>query len=283
MAHGDERFSMFLREIFIKALGYGDDAIDRPLIGITNTANDYSSCHQMVPRLIEAVRRGVMQAGGLPIVFATIAPHEAFAHPTGMLYRNLMSMDTEEMITGQSMDAVVMISGCDSTVPTQIMGAISANVPALLTVTGPMLAGKYRNERVGACTDCRRLWADYRAGEISEDEITELSNKLAPTAGTCGVMGTASTMACMSEALGLMLLGGASIPSVASDRLRHAEATGRRAVGLAVERLPSTAFSRRRRSPTPFGRCLRSAARPIAYYISPPSPAGSVFASILTP
>ena len=237
MAHGDERFSMFLREIFIKALGYRDDALDRPLIGITNTANGYSSCHQMVPTLIEAVKRGVLQAGGLPIVFPTIAPHEAFAHPTGMLYRNLMSMDMEEMISGQSMDAVVMISGCDNTVPAQIMGAISANVPAILMVAGPMLPGRYRGERVGACTDCRRLWSAYRAGEIGEAEINDLSNKLAPTAGTCGVMGTASTMACMSEALGLMLPGGACIPSVTSDRLRHAEATGSRAVALAKEGL----------------------------------------------
>jgi dihydroxy-acid dehydratase len=191
----------------------------------------------MVPRFIEAVQRGVMHAGGLPIVFPTIAPHEAFAHPTGMLYRNLMSMDTEEMIKGQSMDAVVMISGCDNTVPAQIMGAISANIPAILMVTGPMLAGRHRGELVGACTDCRRLWSAYRAGEIGEDEIRELSNKLAPTAGTCGVMGTASTMACMSEALGFMLPGGACIPSVASDRLRHAEATGHRAVSLAKEGL----------------------------------------------
>jgi dihydroxy-acid dehydratase len=237
MAHGDEQFSMFLRDIFIKAMGYGDDALDRPVIGITNTSNGYSSCHQAVPQLIDAVQRGIMHAGGLPIVFPTIAPHEAFAYPTGMLYRNLMAIDTEEMIRGQSMDAVVMISGCDNTVPAQIMGAVSANTPAILLVTGPMMAGSYRGERVGACTDCRRLWGMHRAGEISDGEVGELTNKLAPTAGTCGVMGTASTIACMTEALGLMLPGGACIPSVTADRLRHAEASGRRAVALAKEQL----------------------------------------------
>lgn len=237
MAHGDEEFSMFLREIFIKAMGYGDDALQRPVIGITNTANGYSSCHQMVPQLITAVERGIMHAGGVPIVFPTIAPHEAFAYPTGMLYRNLMAIDTEEMIRGQSMDAVVMISGCDSTVPAQIMGAVSAGTPAILLVTGPMMAGSYRGERVGACTDCRRLWALHRAGEIGDDEVRVLSNKLAPTGGTCGVMGTASTIACMSEALGLMLPGGACIPSVTADRIRMAEATGARAVGLARDNL----------------------------------------------
>jgi dihydroxy-acid dehydratase len=237
MAHGDEQFSMFLREIFIKAMGYSDDALDRPVIGITNTSNGYSSCHQTVPQLIDAVQRGIMHAGGLPVVFPTIAPHEAFAYPTGMLYRNLMSMDTEEMIRGQSMDAVVMISGCDNTVPAQIMGAVSANTPAILVVTGPMMAGSYRGERVGACTDCRRLWSMHRAAEIGEAEVRGVSDKLAPTAGTCGVMGTASTMACISEALGLMLPGGSCIPAVTADRLRHAEFSGRRAVELAKEGL----------------------------------------------
>jgi dihydroxy-acid dehydratase len=237
MAHGDMQFSMFLREIFIKALGYGIDAVDRPVIGISNTANGYSSCHQMVPQIIGAIERGVMHAGGLPIVFPTIAPHEAFAYPTGMLYRNLMAMDTEEMIEGQSMDAVVLVSGCDNTVPAQIMGAVSANVPSILTVTGPMMAGSHRGQRVGACTDCRQFWAQHRAGHLDRDEIEALSNNLAPTAGTCGVMGTASTMACITEALGFMLPGGACIPTVASERLRHAEATGRRAVSLAKEGL----------------------------------------------
>ncbi len=236
-SYGDERFSLFLRKAFIKAMGYSDDALQRPIIGITNTFSAYNACHRNVPELIEAIKRGVMLAGGLPLEFPTISLHESFAHPTSMFLRNLMAMDAEEMIRAQPMDAVVLIGGCDKTVPALLMGAASANVPAILVVTGPMLAGSHRGERLGACTDCRRLWAMHRAGEISEHEIEQASAKLAPTAGTCGIMGTASTMALMAEALGMMLPGGGAIPAVHADRLRHAEASGTRAVGLAVEGL----------------------------------------------
>ena len=169
--------------------------------------------------------------------FPTISLHEAFSHPTSMFLRNLMSMDTEEMIRAQPMDAVVLIGGCDKTVPAQLMAAASVNLPAIQVVTGPMLSGTHGAERVGACTDCRRLWGKYRAGEIDEQEIAEISGQLVPTIGTCGVMGTASTMACMTEALGMMLSGGATIPAVQADRVRHAEAAGRRAVAMAKEGL----------------------------------------------
>jgi dihydroxy-acid dehydratase len=236
-SYGDERFSLFLRKAFIKAMGYSDEALERPIIGITNTFSAYNACHRTVPELIEAIKRGVMLAGGLPVEFPTISLHESFAHPTSMFLRNLMAMDTEEMIRAQPMDAVVLIGGCDKTVPALLMGAASANVPAILLVAGPMLTGSHRGERLGACTDCRRYWGQHRAGEIDDQEIEQISAKLVPSAGTCGIMGTASTMALMAEALGMMLPGGAAIPAVHADRLRHAEAAGARAVGLAAEGL----------------------------------------------
>jgi dihydroxy-acid dehydratase len=236
-AYGDEAFSLFLRKAFIKAMGYSDDALERPIVGITNTFSGFNACHRTVPELIEAVKRGVMLAGGLPVEFPTITLHESFAYPTSMFLRNLMAMDAEEMIRAQPVDAVVLIGGCDKTVPALLMGAASANVPAIMLVTGPMLTADHKGERLGACTDCRRFWARFRAAEIDEREIAVVEGKLAPTAGTCMVMGTASTMACVTEALGMMLPGGASIPAVMSERLRNAEATGARAVAMAAEGL----------------------------------------------
>ncbi len=236
-AYGDTEFSLFLRRAFIKAMGYSDDALERPIVGIANTYSGYNACHQTVPQLVEAVRRGVQLSGGLAVDFPTISLHESFAHPTSMLYRNLMAMDTEEMLGAHPMDAVVLIGGCDKTVPAQLMAAASANVPAISVVTGPMMTGSHRGQRLGACTDCRRFWGAYRGGEIDAGEIAEISGQLAPTAGTCMVMGTASTMACVTEAMGMMLPGGACIPAVQADRLRHAEASGRRAVAMAAEGL----------------------------------------------
>jgi len=236
-AYGDEDFSLFLRKAFIKAMGYTDDALERPIIGITNTFSGFNACHRNVPELIDAVKRGVMLAGGLPVEFPVITLHESFAFPTSMYLRNMMSMDTEEMIRGQPVDATVLIGGCDKTVPALLMGAASANVPAIMLVTGPMLTGNHRGERLGACTDCRRFWARFRAGEIDQQEINEVNEKLAPTAGTCMVMGTASTMALCTEAMGMMLPGGAAIPAVMADRIRNAEATGARAVAIAKEKL----------------------------------------------
>ncbi len=235
--YGDAGFSLFLRKAFIKAMGYSEDALNRTIVGIADTGSGYNACHRNAPDIVEAIKRGVMLAGGLPVDFPTISLHESFSHPTSMFLRNLMAMDTEEMIRAQPMDAVVMIGGCDKTVPAQMMAAASANVPAIEVVTGPMMTGSHEGERLGACTDCRRFWAMHRAGEVDEGEIEEIGGKLAPTAGTCMVMGTASTMACMTEALGMMLPGGAAIPAVAADRLRHAEAAGARAVELAGEGL----------------------------------------------
>jgi dihydroxy-acid dehydratase len=236
-SYGDADFSLFLRKAFIKGAGYTDDALARPIIGIANTASAYNPCHGNAPALLEAVSRGVMLAGGLPMPFPTISLHESFAHPTSMYLRNLMSMDTEEMIRAQPMDAVVLIGGCDKTVPAQLMGAASANVPAIQLVTGAMLTGSHRGERVGACTDCRRYWARYRADDIDADEIADVNGQLVPSVGTCSVMGTASTMALVTEALGMMLPGGATPPAVTADRVRIAEETGAAAVRLASSRL----------------------------------------------
>ena len=233
--YGDEAFSLYLRKAFIKAMGLTDDALDRPIVGIANTYSDFNPCHATVPQLIAAVKRGVMLAGALPMEFPTISIHESFAYPTSMYLRNLMALDTEEMIRAQPIDAVVLIGGCDKTIPAQLMAAASANVPAIVVPTGPMLTRTHHGERLGACTDCRRFWARYRSGEIEQREVDAVNERLAPTAGTCMVMGTASTMACIAEALGMTLPGGAAIPAVHSERLRLAEASGRRAAELANE------------------------------------------------
>jgi dihydroxy-acid dehydratase len=232
-SYGDAGFSLFLRKAFIKAAGYSDDALDRPIIGIADTASDFNPCHGNAPQLVEAVRRGVMLSGGLPMAFPTISIHESFAHPTSMYLRNLMAMDTEEMIRAQPMDAVVLIGGCDKTLPAQVMGAASAGIPAVVLPVGPMVVGHHRGEVLGACTDCRRFWGQHRAGQVDEAEIEVISGRLAPSVGTCMVMGTASTMACMLEAMGLSLPHSAAIPAPHAERLRCAEATGRVAVEMA--------------------------------------------------
>jgi dihydroxy-acid dehydratase len=236
-SYGDLDFSLFLRTAFIKGAGLSDQALERPVIGIANTGSAYNPCHGNAPQLLEAVKRGVMLAGGLPMDFPTISIHESFASPTSMYLRNLMSMDTEEMIRAQPMDAVVLIGGCDKTVPAQLMGAASAGLPAIQLITGSMLTGSHRGERVGACTDCRRYWAKFRAEDIDAAEVAEVNNHLVASVGTCSVMGTASTMACLAEALGMTVPGGASPPAVTADRIRIAEETGRRAVQMAKDGL----------------------------------------------
>jgi len=235
--YGDKGFSLFLRKSFAKSMGYTEQDLDRPVIGIANTASGFNNCHRSVPDLIDAVKRGVMYGGGLPIEFPTISLGEPYLNPTSMLFRNLMAIDTEEMIRAQPMDAVVLIGGCDKTLPAQLMAAASVNLPAISLVVGPMLTGSWRGERLGACTDCRRQWGRYRAGELDDQQIAEVGSELSTTAGTCMVMGTASTMALMTEALGMMLPGGATAPAVHSERLRIAECTGERAVQIADQRL----------------------------------------------
>src|SRR5712671_5030711 len=231
--YGDPDFSLYLRRSFARSMGYSTDLLTRPVIGIADTFSGFNNCHRHFPELIEAVKRGVLAAGGLPLVFPTISLGEVFLTPTSLMFRNLMAMDTEEMIRAQPMDAVVLVGGCDKTVPAQLMGAISANRPAIGLVAGPMLTSRWHGERLGACTDCRRFWAKYRAVEVTPSEINEIEGNLATTAGTCAVMGTASTMASLAEALGMILPGSAAIPAVHADRLRAAEATGRVAMQLA--------------------------------------------------
>jgi dihydroxy-acid dehydratase len=235
--YGDPDFSLYLRRSFARSMGYSSDLLSRPVIGIADTFSGFNNCHRHFPEMIEAVKRGVLAMGGLPLTFPTISLGEVFLSPTSLMFRNLMAMDTEEMIRAQPMDAVVLVGGCDKTVPAQLMGAISANRPAIQLVAGPMLTARWQGERLGACTDCRRFWAKYRAGEVERDEIEEIEGNLATTAGTCAVMGTASTMASIAEALGMILPGTAAIPAVHADRLRAAEATGRAAMWLAEKRL----------------------------------------------
>jgi dihydroxy-acid dehydratase len=222
-----------MRRAFLASAGYDRVDLERPIVGIADTSSDYNICHRQMPEMVAAVKRGVLQAGGLPLAFPTISLNEILTAPTTMLYRNLQAMETEEMIRAQPMDAVVLLGGCDKTVPAQAMAAVSADRPAVFVVAGPMLTGHWQGERLGACTDCRRLWALHRAGKMSASEIEEVEGRLCFTGGTCMVMGTASTMACLLEAMGLMLPGGSSPPHASGERLKQCVAAGRCAVALA--------------------------------------------------
>jgi dihydroxy-acid dehydratase len=230
--YGDRDFSLYLRRSFAQSMGYSRESLAKPVVGIAYTGSGFNNCHRHFPELLEAVKRGVLASGALPVPFPTISLGEVFLNPTSMKFRNLMAMDTEEMIRAQPMDAVVLMGGCDKTVPAQLMGGVSAGKPAVMLIGGPMMTGRHKGERLGACTDCRRFWAMYRAGKIDAQEISEVEGRLATTAGSCAVMGTASTMACITEALGMCLPGTAAIPAVHADRLRAAEATGALAARL---------------------------------------------------
>src|SRR3979411_1009294 len=231
--YGDPDFALYLRRSFARSMGYSQELLANPVIGTPDTRSGFNNCHRHFPELIDAVKRGVLAAGGLPMVFPTISLGEVFLTPTSLMFRNLMAMDTEEMLRAQPMDAVVLVGGCDKTVPAQLMGAASADLPAVQLLAGPMMPTSFGGERLGACTDCRRFWAMHRAGKVDEHGIDEVEGNLATTAGTCAVMGTASTMASIAEALGMALPGSAAIPAVHADRLRAAEASGKRAVELA--------------------------------------------------
>ena len=235
--YGDVDFSLYLRRSFAASMGYLPQTLEKPIVGIAYTGSGFNNCHRHFPELLEAVKRGVMMAGALPIEFPTISLGEVYLNPTSLKFRNLMSMDTEEMIRAQPMDAVVLMGGCDKTVPAQLMGAVSADWPAIQLIGGPMMTSRYTmatgdEERLGACTDCRRFWAQYRAGRVDDKTIRDIERRLATTAGSCAVMGTASTMACIAETLGMALPGTATIPAVHADRLRAAEATGAEAVRM---------------------------------------------------
>jgi len=231
--YGDLGFSKFIRRAFLNSAGLDGTDVDRPVIGIVNTTSDYTTCHREMPQMIDAVKRGVLEAGGIPFVFPVMSLGEILTNPTTMLFRNLMAMEVEEQVTSQPMDAVVLLGGCDKTVPAELMAAASADIPAIQLVVGPMTVGDYKGERLGACTDCRRMWTEYRSGRVGDEEIWEINAELAPSAGTCMVMGTASTMGCLVEALGMALPFAGTAPSVSSERLRLSVATGRQAVELA--------------------------------------------------
>ncbi|WP_328912295.1 MULTISPECIES: dihydroxy-acid dehydratase [unclassified Streptomyces] len=233
-SYGDRGFSRYLRQAFLASAGFDAEDWERPIVGIAHTISDYVTCHRQMPELVDSVRRGIQLAGGLGMAFPVTSLGEIFLSPTSMMFRNLAAMEAEELVKAQPMDAVVFVGGCDKTVPAQMMAAVSADVPALFTVAGPMLTGSWHGKRLGACTDCRRYWTEHRAGVLDEEEINDVRDSLCQTAGTCSVMGTASTMACVVEALGMMLPGGATMPAPSGARLRHGAATGRLAAGLTV-------------------------------------------------
>lgn len=225
-SYGDAGFSRFVRMAFARHLGLGPEDYERPVIGICDTSSEINRCHTHFGPIVESVKRGILMAGGVPLRFPTISLGEIFTSPTTMLYRNLAAMDTEEMIRAQPIDGVILMGGCDKTVPAQLMGAASANVPAIQFTGGPMANGEYNGKTLGACSDCRYYWQEYRAGQLDEEELEEINRSLAPTAGHCMVMGSASTMAVVSEALGMMPPGAAAIPATDNRRLAAAQEAG---------------------------------------------------------
>jgi len=225
----------FVHRSWLKAEGFSDVVFDgRPVIGIANSWSELTNCNAHLRQAAEAVKRGVWSAGGFPLEFPTISLGEVLMKPTTMMFRNLMSMDVEECIRAYPLDAVVLLSGCDKTTPAMLMGAASADVPAVMVTGGPMLSGKWRDQELGSGTDGWRLWAEKRAGQISDEEFCEAESCMSRSAGHCMVMGTASTMASMAEALGMALPGNAAIPAADSRRMAMAEMAGRRAVEMAT-------------------------------------------------
>ncbi len=229
----------FMHRSYLKSEGFSDQVFDgRPVIGIANSWSELTNCNAHLRQVAEAVKRGVWSAGGFPLEFPTLSLGEILMKPTTMLFRNLMAMEVEEQIRAYPLDAVVLLSGCDKTTPAMLMGAASADVPAIMVTGGPMLRGIWRDQELGSGTDARKLWAERRAGQISDEEMAEVESCLSRSTGHCMVMGTASTMAAMAEALGMTLPGNAAIPAPDSRRLAFAESSGRRAVEMAAARGP---------------------------------------------
>ena len=235
--YGDPGFSRFMRRAFAKGMGYSGDDLQRPVIGICNSWSELNHCNRHLRDIAEAVKRGVWAAGGWPLEFPTISLGEIFLSPTAMLYRNLMALDAEEMARAQPVDGVIFLANCDKTTPAYLMAAASADLPAMVFTGGPMLNGRWRGQDLGACTDCRRYWTEYRAGTLADGDLDELEEALFRSAGHCMVMGTASTMAAIVEGLGMTLPGAAAIPAADSGRYRLAEAAGRRMVEVVAEDL----------------------------------------------
>jgi dihydroxy-acid dehydratase len=231
---------------WIRNEGFGDELFDgRPVIGIANSWSELTPCNAHLRSVADAVKRGVFMAGGFPLEFPVMSLGETIMRPTTMLFRNLMAMEVEESIRANPLDGVVMLSGCDKTTPGMLLGAASVDLPAVLVTGGPMLNGKFRGRDIGSGTAVWQLTEEYRAGKISREELVEAESCMSRSAGHCMTMGTASTMACMAEALGMQLPGAAAVPAVDSRRLLLAQHTGQRIVGMVNEALrPSAVLTR---------------------------------------
>src|SRR5437762_1953757 len=239
-------YESFVRRAWLRAEGFSSEVFqNKPVIGICNSWSELNNCNAHLRLVAEAVKRGVWEAGGLPLEFPTISLGEALMKPTTMLYRNLMAMDVEESIRANPIDGVVLLCGCDKTTPAQIMGAASADLPAIMVTGGPQLSGRWGGKEIGAGTDGRKLYDLYRTGRIDDEQLCEIEGGIYRSAGHCNVMGTASTMTSLAEALGMTLPGCASIPAVDSRRMAIAELSGRRAVEMVHENLiPSRILTR---------------------------------------
>jgi dihydroxy-acid dehydratase len=226
----------------LRQMGYAaDDAEGKPVIAILNTWSDLQQCHGHFPERVEDVKRGVWQAGGFPVEMPVLSLSEMFVKPTAMFHRNLLALEVEEVLRAHPIDGVVLMGGCDKTVPGLLMGAISADLPAIFMPAGPMLAGRYRTERLGSGTDVWKYWAERKAGNLDDCAMRLVEEGIARSSGTCMTMGTASTMASITEAIGMTLPGAATIPAVHAAHSRMASACGRRAVDLVWEDVrPST-------------------------------------------
>jgi len=231
----------------LRQMGYSaEEAEGRPVIAILNSWSDLSQCHTHFPQRVAEVKRGVWQAGGFPVEIPVLALSEMFMKPTTMLYRNLLALEVEEVLRCHPVDGAVLMGGCDKTVPGLLMGAITADLPAIFMPAGPMLAGRYRDQRLGSGTDVWKFWAQRQAGCLEDCVFRQLEEGIARSPGTCMTMGTASTMAAVTETLGMMLPGASTIPAVHSAHSRMAAACGRRAVDMVWEDLrPSTILSPR--------------------------------------
>jgi len=236
----------FVHRSWLKAEGFPKSVFEgKPVIGICNSWSETANCNAHLRQVAEAVKRGVWEAGGFPLEFPTISLAETLLKPTAMLYRNLMAMDVEEMISGNPLDGVVLLCGCDKTTPAQLMGAASANLPAIMVPGGPMLSGRWKDQEIGSGTDVFRFWDLCRAGRMTEEEYVEIESSMSRSAGHCMVMGTASTMTSLAEVLGMTLPSCANIPAADSRRMAIAQESGRRAVDLVKEDLrPSQIMTR---------------------------------------
>ncbi|MEU3253782.1 IlvD/Edd family dehydratase [Streptomyces sp. NPDC006997] len=231
---------------WMRSQGFGHEVFDgRPVIGIATSASELAPCNVHLTEVAEAVKRGVWQAGGFPLQFPTMATGETLMRPTAMLYRNLMAMEVEELIRANPLDGVVLLSGCDKTTPAMLMGAASVDLPAVMVTGGPMLNGKYRGQDVGSGTHVWKFEEDLKTGRMTPEECFFAEGCMARSHGHCMTMGTASTMACLAEALGMQLPGSAAWPAVDARRAETAQAAGQRVVRMVEEELrPSRILTR---------------------------------------